>query len=298
MPYRERWRLCKQISFCMRVQALTWNSLRENKFKWGKMALRQCRKTGTELKCEILFFGKSQCCGFPFLALLFLFFFSEWIKEGVGRFITVGEAAQLSLKTHGSILTIIFRITGTYSNGRTWQKMRFLNVLKHFKTLLLFMIIFMPVGAFRTHSILQWPHHPFQTTLVKKKIMSDLAAHHSCCFSSAEATLSFVTSLSQEYLWRELLPQVRESSRNSWDVQERASNLCWSTWGRKFRDQRKAEKSREKETDSTKCLELSYIVFQVFQEASGIETSNAVTFYFPKYSRGKIKMGSQHVILN
>lgn len=96
-------------------------------------------------------------------------FFSEWVKEGAGRFITVGEAAQLSLKTHGSILTIIFRITGTYSNGRTWQKMRFLNVLKHFKTLLLFMIIFMPVGAFRTHSILQWPHHPSQTSLVQKK---------------------------------------------------------------------------------------------------------------------------------
>lgn len=35
------------------------------------------------------------------------------------------------------------------------KKMRFLNVLKHFKTLLLSMIIFMPVGAFRTHSILQ-----------------------------------------------------------------------------------------------------------------------------------------------
>lgn len=200
------------------------------------------------------------------LSTLF-FIFSEWVKECVGRFITVRETAQLCLKTHGSILTIIFWITGMYSNGTTWQKIKFLNVLKHFKALPLFTIILMSVGAFRTSSILQWPHHPSQTSLVQEKVMSDLAALHSCCFSSAEATVSFATSHSQEYLWRELWPQVRQSSRSSWGVQERASYLCWSIWGNKFRDQRKAEKRREKVADSTKYLELSLMDY--FPSVSG-----------------------------
>lgn len=56
---------------------------------------------------------------------------------------------------------------------------------------------------------------------------------------------------------------------------------------------------REKrQTELNVCNFLQWIVLQVFQEASGTETSNAVTFYLPKHSRGKIKMGSQHIILN
>lgn len=144
---------------------MTWNLLRENKFSWSKMALRQCEKIeGNWIKM----WGFLWEISMPRNSILstFIFVFSEWVKECVGRFITVGEAAQLSLKTRGSILTDIFWITEVYSYGTTWKKNKIFECTQAFENPSTFYDYFDACWAFRTHSILQWPHHPSQTSLV------------------------------------------------------------------------------------------------------------------------------------